>query len=262
MKFKITFKVKQPGQLLPMSYQYELSSWIYKMIYKGDNEFANLLHSTGYEMGKKRFKLFTFSRLYIPNYDRFDDRMKILCDEISFTISFFVPKAAQNLIVGLFDNEDLGIGDRITQVDLKVQSVETIDFDIPSEEVRLRTTSPIVVNKSEVNKYGKHRIKYINPSEPEYATYFLSNLIAKYKTAKSYDLIESIDLVQDMQFKLLSDRPKMQGVRIKAHTPAETKVIGYAFDFKLKAPKAIIKLGMLAGFGNENAMGFGATKFI
>ena len=262
MKFKITFKVKQQGQLLPMSYQYELSSWIYKMIYKGDSEFANFLHSKGYEMGKRQFKLFTFSRLYIPKYERFDDRMKIICDEFFFTISFFVPKAAQNLILGLFDNEDLRLGDRITQIELKVQSVQTLDFAIHSNEVQLRTTSPIVVSKPEVNKHGKPRKKYLKPDEPDFETYFIKNLIAKYKTAKTYNLIESIDLENTIQFRLLSDRPKMQGVRIKVHTPAETKVIGYAFDFWLKAPKELIRLGMLSGFGNENAMGFGATKFI
>ena len=50
MKLKITLEVKQKGQLLPLSYQYELSSWIYGLIYKGDNEFARFLHSKGYDL--------------------------------------------------------------------------------------------------------------------------------------------------------------------------------------------------------------------
>ncbi len=65
MRLKIHFRVVKPGQWLPLSYQYELSAWIYRIIGSADSDFAEFLHSKGYGRGKKRFKLFTFSNLHM-----------------------------------------------------------------------------------------------------------------------------------------------------------------------------------------------------
>ncbi|MEM6632617.1 MAG: CRISPR-associated endoribonuclease Cas6, partial [Bacteroidota bacterium] len=102
MQFRITLRLKQPGQLLPLSYQYELSAWIYHLLEQANSDFAKFLHEEGYLAGKKRFKLFVFSNLHIPHggYTILDDRMKIHAREISFVISFLVPQAAQDLLMG------------------------------------------------------------------------------------------------------------------------------------------------------------------
>lgn len=262
MKFKVTLKVKQKGQLLPLSYQYEMSSWIYKVINKGNNEFANFLHSKGYELGKKKFKLFTFSRLYVNDYKIIQDRMKIWSEEVYFYVSFFVDKAAQHLIVGLLEGEAFRLGDSITQVEFKVKCVEPKTFSIEKNLVKLTTVSPMMVGKPMEGKNGKLTKEYLNPRSPDFEKYFFQNLIAKYLTAKSYGFAPDVDINEKLHFRLLSKNIKKQGVKIKAHTKAETKIIGYQFDFELTAPKELIEIGLLAGFGGENAMGFGATKLI
>jgi CRISPR-associated endoribonuclease Cas6 len=65
-----------------------------------------------------------------------------------------------------------------------------------------------------------------------------------------------------MQIKVLTDRPRRRGIKIKAFTPEETKIIAYDFDFEITAPPELIQLGIIAGFGGENALGFGATKLM
>ena len=77
-----------------------------------------------------------------------------------------------------------------------------------------------------------------------------------------YKLVKPLPENQPVAFRLLTEHPKKRGIRIKAFTPAETKIIGYLFDFEITAPPELIRLGMLAGFGGENAMGFGAVKIL
>ena len=49
---------------------------------------------------------------------------------------------------------------------------------------------------------------------------------------------------------------------IKAHTSAQTKVRGYYYEFEIKAPAEIIEIGLNAGFGSMNALGFGFCEII
>ena len=262
MRLRIKFQVLHPGQFLPLSYQYELSSWCYKLIHSGDSQFAEFLHSKGYFLNKKNFKLFTFSRLNISNFTIMDDRMKIHSHEISFVISFFVDQAAEKMLIGLFTEQSLRLGDKITQVDLKVKNVDVQQFMVSSERVVLKTTSPIVVGKPMVRENGKLSNKYLHPKDTDFEKYFLQNLTNKYLTARKHNLIKEINLDTPMAFRLLSDEPKLQGVTIKSHTKDETHVKGYAFEFELTAPKELIELGMLAGFGGKNSQGFGGTRLV
>ena len=91
MQVRLTFRLPFLGQLLPFSYQYELSSWIYHVIGESNSAFASFLHDQGYVYGNRRFKFFTFSHLYIPHYEPLGDRMKILRDSSLFH-SRFLPQ--------------------------------------------------------------------------------------------------------------------------------------------------------------------------
>lgn len=264
MQFKITFQVLQPGQLLPLSYQYELSSWIYRSIEKSDSTFGEFLHTQGYYENGKRFKLFTFSNLYVPpKFEIIDDRMKIWSKEISFVVSFLVEKAAIQLITALFDYQAFRLGDRISQVDLRVKSVEHISISLEtSDAYHLRAISPVLVAAPEMRSDGHLNHQYLSPLDEGFKTYFFKNLIAKYKAARAHDLVEDVDLNQPMQFQLLPSKIKKRGIRIKAQTPQETKVIGYQFDFALQAPRELVWVGLNGGFGGQNATGFGATRLL
>lgn len=68
MKFRLTFGVKDKNRTLPLNYQYEFASWIYKTIHGGSPGFSKWLHEQGYTSGHKTFKLFTFSNLFSEIY--------------------------------------------------------------------------------------------------------------------------------------------------------------------------------------------------
>lgn len=264
MQFKITFQVLYPGQMLPLSYQYELSAWIYKLIGSSNSKFGDFLHNKGYVSGKKRFKLFTFSNLFVPPpYEIQGDRMKIFSHDISFVISFFVEQAAREMILALFTEQELQLGDRISQVCLKVQKVNELQpLNIIGSKARLRTTSPVLVSQPVETQNGRLSHDYLHPQQPEYAFFFLKNLHDKYKAAQQQGWLPPVAEGPKPQFRVLSKQPKKRGILIKAHTPAETKLIAYNYEFELIAPSNMIRLGILAGFGGENAVGFGASRLL
>ena len=79
MRFKLIIEKfeRKDNDLLPINYQYELASWIYKTIHYGNAEFADWLHKHGYMNDKKQFKLFTFSNLLINKIKLIKDRLQI-----------------------------------------------------------------------------------------------------------------------------------------------------------------------------------------
>lgn len=76
MRFKLTLKVLSSGlkYSIPISYHYELSAAIYKILASSDVAYAEWLHDNGFNCDTKRFKLFTFSDLVVPRYELDRDR--------------------------------------------------------------------------------------------------------------------------------------------------------------------------------------------
>ena len=65
MRVKITALTESPA-IIPFNYNYALHSAIYGLMEKSSGEYSEYLHDKGFinEAVKKRFKLFTFSKLF------------------------------------------------------------------------------------------------------------------------------------------------------------------------------------------------------
>lgn len=263
MRFNIVFELAQPGQMLPLSYQYELASWLYGRISDGNEVFGQFLHTEGYITAHKRFKFFTFSNLWVPQYKILDDRMVVQSPNIELLVSFLVPEAAQHMVMGIFKNQQFRLGDRISQVALRVKEVEMSPLPkLEGDTFRLRAISPIFVSQPETDEYGKLRHQYLHPHDQHYATYLINNLWAKYETACKYELCPAIDRTANIKLKIIGEKIRKRGITIKAFTPEALKLIGYQYDFELTAPPELVRLGLLAGFGGNNSMGFGACRVL
>ncbi len=254
MRLKITFKVLDFRPHIPYSYQYELSSWLYKLIRKIDPEFGQFLHTKGYEYKNSKFKMFNFSNLHIPHRKANDTNIQILSKEITMWVSCLSTKLASVLIQGLLVPQIYTIGNQEMQVRLKVVNIETKPITITSEKVRLRTLSPIFV-QDEIGQY-------LSPVNEGYESIFIQNLQDKYMVAREQGWFLEDATSQPISFKLLTKTPKKNGILIKANKNGQTHKIGYKYSFELKAPEAIIKTGLLAGFGGQNAQGFGFCEIL
>jgi len=260
MRFKIHFEMSGRKQVLPLNYQYPISAWIYKILAEADEEFTRILHDEGYLLENgKTFKLFTFSKLSFPKKTwkilPGTDRMQVWSRNVWLTVSFQLPEQCEKFVVGLFKEQKVFIGDKISGIQMEVANIEVIDVNIPeSSTVKLKTISPIVMGlQTEKDKNEQ----YINPVHKEYKRLFLTNLVEKHKAAgNDYNDIDKLN------FRIKKLYPKTELQTIKAFTPEETKVRGYHYEFELTAPKDIILTGLNAGFGSMNSVGFGYCEVV
>ena len=264
MRFKITFQLEGASQLLPINYKYPISSWIYKTLGAADKEFTTLLHEQGYQLDSgKKFKLFTFSDLQIPKgkWKIIGDRIKIWPTKISMVIAFMLPEQIQTFVAGLFMNQQVTIGDEITQIKLQVQNIEAVqNIKVESEIVCLKWMSPLFL--AETNDNEKYP-KYISPIHPKYGELFINNLKDKYMAYCNVIGKEPIAIDSScISFKSLHDKPKSTKQTIKAFKKEQTDIRAFKFNFELTAPAELIEIGLNAGFGAANAMGFGCCELV
>jgi CRISPR-associated endoribonuclease Cas6 len=263
MRIQLTFNTLKPGRMtIPVNYQYPLSAWIYHTLAGGDHEFSTFLHDSGFSLGAKAFKFFTFSQLNFPakGFKVEGDRLHILAGQCNLIVSFLLPVAMENFIKGLFKNQRFSLGDKISQTDFMVASVEVLPEPTFNGKAIFTTISPIMVGKRIDNC---RTAAYLSPEEAAFEQLIADNLIHKFTTALNYGLIApGPELETDdpqITFKLLN-KPRMRGIKIKAFTPEETKIIGYTFDFEIKAPAALLQIGYVCGFGEKNSLGMGCVE--
>jgi len=253
MRFELTISlINLRRNVLPLNYQYELSSWIYSVLHSGNPEFAAWLHDHGYTDNRKQFRMFTFSNLDIPQRRIQGDRLEIMSREISMVVSMLPDEMIRHFITGLFQDQSFTLGDRLTQVPLKVISVEGIAGPLFSESMSFTSLSPLLISF----KYPDDRYaRYLAPDHPQYPALFFRNLKEKMQAYSGVDI--PFD-EKDGVLQILTE-PRKKGILIKAGTPMESKIIGYQYDFRLTAPQELLRFGYYTGFGEKNSMGFGCV---
>lgn len=284
MELKISFININKSTRIPIDYQYYLSSWIYSVIANGSEEYADFLHNEGYKIEKttnkalseantitqsshKVFKLYNFSNLLIQRYliRKEEETIEILSDSFELKLRFAVDKTLESFIKGLFVGQTLSIKTGFNQMtDFPVSNVEMFPLEVSNSSsalVRMRALSPIVISK----KREDGTEEYLAPDHADYENIFFNNLIGKFIAFNSHiNLDKMIDTEQPTCLTL--PNPKMVKSKLikiyKAKGERPIKVKGYQFDFSITAPKELIEIGLLAGFGKDNAMGFGCAEVL
>jgi len=271
MRFKLYLKPVRDRQSLLFNYQYPLQAWIYNLLHNADAEYASFLHRQGYvvENSKKTFKHFTFSSLQISKAEKVkpgDTYILLRLEPLTLLVSFYIDKAAEDFVVGLFQHQQVSLYNREYRADFVVERVETPPPPPNWGEkstVLFRTVSPMVVAEK-VDGVDQ----YLSPADEAYGRFFAINLVDKYRSVQNQPTMElDAEAAQRLvKFELVSppERIKKRGFLVKeGKETTETKVIGYLnFTFALTAPAELLEVGYLGGFGKYNAMGCGCCEVV
>ena len=235
-----------------MDYQYYLSAWIYKVISNADHDFANFLHTFGYTTGSKRFKLFCYSPFDFGRPVLWKEKalFEINTDQLFLYVSFHLAEAAEKFIIGLFNNQQVYVGDQFNGLDLVVRQVERLLEPVLTNKMNYRAVSPVVISQKDDN--GKYA-RYLAPTDNDYDNLLLHNLLNKYNSVPN-----TASLPENLNFEFkLDSTPKSKLVTIKPYTPEQSKVRGFVYDFTLTCPVEIQRFILAAGIGEKNSTGFG-----
>lgn len=257
MRCKLRLQVQSEtfGNILPINYQYELSAAIYRVLSNANEAYSSWLHENGFALNGKKFKLFTFSWLLIPDYElqKEQKRMVIKSDHVFLYISFLPDKSTKTFIKGLFKNRILQVGDKESVVQFLVTDIDILPQADLAGVMTFETLSPVCVSINQEN--GKPM--YLSPDAPEYAKCILNGLLARYEAfyGKTYDGEAYCNLE-------ILGKPKSSLVKIKAGTPQQTFVRGYRFRFKLWLPYELMEIAYESGVGEKGSLGFGMVKIV
>jgi CRISPR-associated endoribonuclease Cas6 len=266
MRFRLYLRPLRDRQRLLFNYQYPLQAWIYARLANADADYATFLHGRGYAVpdSRKTFKHFTFSTLEIPKVEpikKGDTYMVIRSDTISLVVSFYVDKAAEGFVMGLFQNQALSVYNRDHRADFVVERVESLPSPTLSSLMTFKTLSAMVIARK-----TDSTDQYLNPSEADFKRFFAVNLIDKYRSLQPTFEMDTDTATRLVKFELLSDpdRIKKRGFLAKeGKADRETKVIGYHnFTFTLTAPPELLEVGFWGGFGKYCSMGCGCVEII
>ncbi len=109
MRVKLTFLASKRNTILPLNYNHAVAGLIYRTVGNASEEFAARLHDEGFEADRRRFKLFTFSRLFVKSRRVIGDRMVLEAPEVSLQVSSPVGDFIEHFVSGLFQSERFNI---------------------------------------------------------------------------------------------------------------------------------------------------------
>lgn len=254
MRFKLVLAVKSEsfGNVLPVSYQYELSAAVYRRIRENFEAYLHWLSSNGFApVDDYHNRLFSFSNLYIPRIRVENDRLHILVKRVQMWISFLPVRGTREFVETLFSGTTFVLGDRRSRVELAVE--EIIDCPVPefTPEAEYLALSPIVFMVPRSNR----SMEYIGPDYPSYADCFYRSVLNK------YEKIFGRPFEGDARFSwsLLSE-PKRKGIFMMRFTPEESKVIGYMYKFKVAMDPLLHQIMYETGIGEKVNLGFGCVE--
>ena len=226
---------------LPIHYNYLIQSLIYHNM---DEDFAGFLHDQGYEIEKRKFKLFTFSRLF--------GQYRIIGHEISFTppvrlvISSPLKEFCQYLLNGLLSRESIRLGNNEIEI-------EKVSLDLPQADVemRIKMLSPVVAYSTFTKPGGGKYTCYFQPGEQEFLRIAEENLKKKYQAF--HKLAPPVGKIRIKCIK----QPRLHLIKYKNFV-----IKGYSGLLSIQGPQPLLQMALDAGLGSKNSMGFGCGEII
>lgn len=242
MRIAIFFRPRTP-LILPLHYHAIVQGMIYQNL---DQALAQWYHHIGYTYQKRRFKLFTFSRLWAK--DRLFDRERkklVLTGPIRLRIAAADTAFLESLATYLVRKRSLTLHEQVCDI-------ERIDVELPppfASPVRLRTLSPITVYRTEIKEDGKRWTHYIRPDEKDFQELLLMNL--KRKAVALWGKADPLDGIWIRPIRVKKEViTYFKGTLIKA----------WDGEFEANLTEPYYKLMLDAGLGAKNAQGFGMIE--
>lgn len=242
MRIEINLNAETP-LVLPKSHNHILQGFIYSLL---DPLLRKKLHKEGYSYEKRKFKLFTFSRLL--------GKVRVIKENFEFKTPFKLivssPKdeILQSLAEGLLKSPELILGKNTVYID----SINVPAKPSFNKEVTIKMLSPVTVRSTLYGANGSKKTYYYSPFEKEFCKLIRENLRKKYK------VVFEKDLSHDFEFSIEPKRvpPSCEKVIIYKGTVIKA----WMGIYKLKGGPEIINLSYDTGLGSKNSQGFGCWE--
>jgi len=244
MRFKLFIETEWAAQLIEGKQQYDIYIWL-KQIIDASPELKQLSDQTN-------GSFFTFSDI---------QTVKNKPKQCYFYLSFLPFNRIEELFVPAITGKIFEKTGNDIKFKFNITDIEPMPEPEFTNHMALTTLSPIILafRDHTANKYSE----FMYPKGERYCDIFMTSLQEKYKT---YNRIvnnsPNIDYLNYAYNLEMSGKTKSRLTIIQEKSTEKPRLRSYAFDFKIKAPKELIRIGYYIGFGDKNEYGFGCCEII
>lgn len=253
-KFVLTLRPALHGNVIPISYQYELSACVNHLLTSDSEAFAAWLGANGLTpQDNLQRRVYAVSNLYVPRICVNGDRLQINVPRVQFWMSFMPTVDTEQYVRRCFADRQVVLGDRVSRVAFDVTDISVVSSVDYSEVMEYTTMSPIVV----VGMRPNHRLEYLKPDNPVFAQFMYDELVERYEILHKRPYTGSTDF----KMELLAP-PKRKSVSIRRFTPQELSVVGYMMRLRLTMSPELQQLAYETGLGDKTNIGFGYIELL
>jgi CRISPR-associated endoribonuclease Cas6 len=262
MRFKIDFKLlgEQGPVTFPVNYQSEFSAWIHKILHFQNSDFTSWLAENKFLNSRGEYNLFTFSDVFLGPHKIQDGKILVEGEDAGMVLAFYAPMEIEPFILSIFSDQEFKIGDSRAKTAIRVTNISAIkipDFQ-QSQKTKFTCLSPMLITPPN----NPNPEVYLSPDQKDFDKVFFKSLMFKYANLVKFAFAgngNGLSNLNDLQFKLLG-KPKPRIIKIRTDSPHQKSVKGFMFDFEMKAPVELLRIGYNAGFGELNNLGFGCCE--
>lgn len=239
MRLKVVFEF-QGDEIIPWDYTNALRGNLYRWLSIGDPDLASFLHDSGFEGGKRFYKLLTFSLLYFREKRVEKGGIRPKGEGIWYFSSPVLP-VVESIAFGILTDQEARIGGTRAVV----RSVEVEEpMEIEAGGI-FKTLSPICLSTGDPRGGEKLHKRFIDPGDKDYERVLNANLQGK-AMAFWGEAVEGWVKVEWL------GEPKSKMFRVR-----ETNVRGWTGKLRLDGPQRLLWIAYEAGIGEHTSSGFG-----
>lgn len=234
---------------VPIQYNHLLQGLIYSNL---DRALSEWLHEKGHAYGARRFKLFTFSRLFGKR--SMENGYVQFSGPTHFYLSAVDAEVLGSFAEHLLTKPAVRLGSaecRISEVGVEPEP----ELD-PAKPVLVKALSPITAYITLSTPTGAKKTYYYAPQEKEWGESLISNVARKAKA-----LEWSADVDEDLKGAYVKPR-KVKKTDQQILNFKGFWIKGWTGLYEVNLPEPYFRLAYDAGFGAKNAQGFGMVGVV
>ncbi|RKY38297.1 MAG: CRISPR-associated endoribonuclease Cas6 [Candidatus Omnitrophota bacterium] len=249
MRIEVKITTQNQAIVLPSSHNHILQGFIYSLM---EASLRRKIHEQGFQYEKRRFRLFTFSRLYgkfrnIDNQFHFTPPVKLI---ISSSQKEILQSIAENLV----KTDKFYIGKN----EVFIESINVLPQPQFRDKLIIKMLSPVTCYSTLKKADGRKKTYYYSPFEQEFPLFIKENLRKKFKLIYGSDNCFEFNIspyrvsARDEKIIIYNRNNKDKGTVIK----------GWMGLYEISGSKKALELAYDVGLGAKNSQGFGCWEAI
>jgi len=256
VRYKIILEIDADkcGNILPISYQYELVSSIDNLLMADQKLYSDWLAENGFQLKSFEYaRPYCISNFYIPKIFVDGDRLQIKVPRIQFWFSTLLVNGTDQFMADMLLQKEIIISDHKSGVCFRIADIQIVSPIIFHQTMDYQSLSPIV----EVGMRPNGTVEYMHPQSLYFSRFLIDELIER------WEMIYNRPYQGDRRytFELLApEKRKAQSIFVNTDQPK--KIIGYMLKFRLTMAPELQEFAYDLGVGDNIDLGFGYLELL